>query len=99
MSAETLTRSCRPSSDHLADVASHLRRIDVDRADDAEALARGHLPHHRRADRPEPDVQDLDRYSVCDAILTLCEHGMYRWDYSCRLRTLVPRGVRPVRLV
>ena len=42
----------------LAEIASGLGRIDVDGADDLEAAAIGDLPDHRRADRPEPVMQD-----------------------------------------
>ena len=45
----------------LAEIAADLGRIDVDGADDLESLARRDLPDDPGADRPEPEMQDLDR--------------------------------------
>ncbi len=60
MSSVTLTRSARPTPADLAEVAADLGGIDVDGADNGEALAGGDLPDDARADRAESDVHDFD---------------------------------------
>ena len=40
-------------ADHLAEIEADLGAVDVDRADNLESLARGHLARHRRADRAQ----------------------------------------------
>lgn len=45
---------------HLGDVASDLRRIDVDGANEPEALAIDYLPGHAGANRTETDEEDAD---------------------------------------
>ena len=44
-------------SGDLAEVAAHLGRVDVDRADDLEPGATGNLLDDRRTDRTEPEMQ------------------------------------------
>ena len=46
-----------PQFGDVADVPVRLVRIDVDRTDDAERLARGKLPRDSHADRSQADVQ------------------------------------------
>ena len=45
---------------HVAHIPADLGGIDVHAAHDAEAAARGDLPHDGRSDRPEAEVQDAD---------------------------------------
>ena len=45
---------------HFAEVATDLRGIDVDCADDLEAFAFCHLLDDADADGPEPEVKDSD---------------------------------------
>ena len=54
--ALTFTRSWRAEPGHVAEIASGLRRIDVDGADDFESRAGGDLLRDGRADRSEAEM-------------------------------------------
>ena len=65
-SSDTLTRSVAADTGDLAEIASGLRRIDVDRADDLESLAPIATCFTTAAPiGPEPEMQDFDRSLAC----------------------------------
>ena len=49
----------------FAEIPSHFRGIDVHRADDLEPAPIGDLFDDRGANRPEAEMQDLDRSFPC----------------------------------